>query len=223
MACFVSNLSASVGGLTWLIIDYIQLPDKKWGTIGWCSGAVAGLVAITPAAGFVPPWSALIFGAVSSFCCNHATRLKFRLRIDEHLDIFAIHAVGGVIGNILTYVPSPFLLTISGVFADNYIAALDGVTEIDGGWLNGHWIQVPYQLCNCVVGISYSFIMTSIILFTMNISGLTLRVTEDEEERGIDDTEIGYFAYDYVNPDAEIRILDHAEDSIRSRNNAYGW
>jgi len=65
--------------------------------------------------------------------------------------------------------------------------------------------------------------MTSLILWTMNISGLTLRVTEDEEERGIDDTEIGYFAYDYVNPDSEIRIIDHPEESIRSRNSMYGW
>jgi Amt family ammonium transporter len=103
MACIVSNLSASVGGLTWIIVDYIQLPDKKWGTIGWCSGAVAGLVAITPAAGFVPPWSALIFGAVAGFCCNYATRFKFRVDIDEHLDIFAIHAIGGIVGNLLTY------------------------------------------------------------------------------------------------------------------------
>ena len=57
----------------------------------------------------------------------------------------------------------------------------------------------------------------------MNISGLTLRVTEDEDERGIDDTEIGYFAYDYVNPDSEIRIIDRADESIRSRNSVYGW
>lgn len=111
-ACIVSNLSASVGGLTWLIVDYVQLPDKKWGTIGWCSGAVAGLVAITPAAGFVPPWSSLIFGVVAGFCCNHATRLKYRVHIDEHLDIFAIHAVGGVVGNLLTYEQNLTLLII---------------------------------------------------------------------------------------------------------------
>ena len=122
----------------------------------------------------------------------------------------------------------PLRLTLnrSGVFADRHIAALDGVTDIDGGWLNGHWIQVPYQLCNCLVGIFYSFFMTSLILWTMNISGLTLRVTEEQEERGIDDTEIGYFAYDYVTTDSEIRIIDRADDSIRSRNsllNLYDW
>ena len=113
-ACIVSNLSASVGGLTWLIVDYVQLPEKKWGTIGWCSGAVSGLVAITPAAGFVPPWSSLIFGAVAGFCCNHATRLKYRVHIDEHLDIFAIHAIGGVVGNLLTYTTCYFELIVGG-------------------------------------------------------------------------------------------------------------
>ena len=103
MACIATNLSASVGGLSWLICDYIQLPGKKWGTIGWCSGAVAGLVSITPGAGFVPPWAAIIFGFVSGVCCNRATKLKYFLSIDENLDIFAIHAVGGVVGNLLTY------------------------------------------------------------------------------------------------------------------------
>ena len=102
MARIVTNLAASVGALTWLVIDYYQL-ERKWGTIGWCSGAVAGLVAITPAAGFVPPWSAVIFGIVGSICCNFATRLKYYMCIDEHLDIFAIHGIGGIVGNLLTY------------------------------------------------------------------------------------------------------------------------
>lgn len=216
MACFVSNLSASVGGLTWLIVDYIQLPDRKWGTIGWCSGAVSGLVAITPAAGFVPPWSAVIFGVVAGFCCNKATQLKYRVHIDEHLDIFAIHAVGGIVGNLLTY--NFFLIyanSFRGIFAVDYIAELDGVTTIPGGWLNRHYIQLAYQLCNCVVGIVYSFVMTSAILFLMNLSGLHLRVTEDEEDKGIDPSEIGYFAYDYITENAEV---DSAEppDSIGS-------
>jgi len=102
MACVVTNLAASCGGLTWLIIDYFQL-ERKWGTIGWCSGAVAGLVAITPAAGFVPPWSAVIIGALGAAACNYATKIKYYINIDEHLDIFAVHAVGGIVGNLLTY------------------------------------------------------------------------------------------------------------------------
>ena len=104
MACVVTNLAASCGAITWLLMDYFfHTPRGKFGTIGWCSGAVAGLVAITPAAGFVPPWSAVIIGVLGSVFCNLATSIKLYLGIDDHLDIFAIHAVGGIVGNILTY------------------------------------------------------------------------------------------------------------------------
>ena len=99
-ACFSTNLSASVGGFTWVFLDYRL--DKKWSTVGFCSGAVAGLVCITPACGFVPVWSAVIFGVMGSVCCNYATKLKYFMRIDDSLDIFALHAIGGLVGNLLT-------------------------------------------------------------------------------------------------------------------------
>jgi ammonium transporter, Amt family len=87
----------------------------------------------------------------------------------------------------------------SGLFAANYIAALDGVTVIPGGWLNQNWIQLAYQLLDCVTGFSYSFGLTCLILFVMNlIPGLTLRATEDAEIEGMDEAEIGEFAYDFV-------------------------
>jgi len=91
------------------------------------------------------------------------------------------------------------------------------VTDIPGGWLNGNWIQVPKQLCNCVVGILYAFLMTSLILFLMHLSGLNLRVTEDEEDKGIDPSEIGYFAYDYIQ-DAENGMGEHEESAPVARN-----
>jgi Amt family ammonium transporter len=100
MACYVTNLAASVGGITWMLLDYRL--EKKWSTIGFCSGAISGLVAITPAAGFVTPWGAFILGVCGGICCNFATKLKFVLNVDDSLDIFAIHAVGGACGNILT-------------------------------------------------------------------------------------------------------------------------
>jgi Amt family ammonium transporter len=91
------------------------------------------------------------------------------------------------------------VLIFSGLFAANYIAALDGVTVIPGGWLNQNWIQLAYQLCDCVTGFSYSFGVTCIILFTMNlIPGLSLRASEEAEIEGIDEAEIGEFAYDFV-------------------------
>lgn len=156
MACLVTNLAASVAGITWCLLDYRL--EKKWSTVGFCSGAIAGLVAITPASGFVPAWAAVIYGVVGAIVCNFATKLKFVLGIDDGLDIFAEHAVGGMAGNILT-----------AFFAADYIAHLDGFSEIDGGWLNHHWVQLGYQLADCVSGFGYSFVMTCLILFLMNL------------------------------------------------------
>jgi len=186
MACVVTNLAASVGGFTWVLVDYRL--ERKWTAVGWCSGAIAGLVAITPGSGFVPAWAAVVFGVVGATACNYATKLKFLIGIDDALDIFAVHAVGGAVGNLLT-----------GLFAADYIAALDGVTVIPGGWLNHNWIQLAHQLADCVTGFSYSFGMTCIILFVMNlIPGLSLRVSDEAEIQGIDEAELGEFAYDFV-------------------------
>jgi Amt family ammonium transporter len=199
MACVVTNLAASVGGFTWVLIDYRL--ERKWSAVGWCSGAIAGLVAITPASGYVPPWSAVVFGVVGAGACNYATKLKFLIGVDDALDIFAVHGIGGIVGNLLT-----------GFFAADYIAHLDGVTIIPGGWLNRHWIQLAYQLCDCVTGFSYSFGVTSIILFVMNlIPGLSLRASEDAEIEGIDEAEIGEFAYDFVEKERD--YIHGAEDT----------
>lgn len=192
MACVVTHLAASVGGFTWVFMDWRL--EHKWSTVGFCSGAIAGLVAITPASGFVPAWSAVIFGVLGAASCNYATKLKYLIRVDDSLDIFAEHAVGGIVGNLLT-----------GLFAADYIAHLDGFSEIDGGWLNKHYIQLAYQIADCVSGFAYSFFGTCIILFLMNlIPGLSLRATEEAEITGIDDAELGEFAYDYVEHKREI-------------------
>ncbi|OQV05424.1 hypothetical protein CLAIMM_10169 isoform 1 [Cladophialophora immunda] len=184
MAAVVTNLAASVGGLTWCILDYRL--ERKWSTVGFCSGVIAGLVAITPGSGFVPAWAAVVFGVVGGAACNYATKLKFLLHIDDSLDIFAIHGIGGLVGDLLT-----------GFFAADYIAHLDGFSEIPGGWLNHHWIQLAYQLCDGVTGMAYSFVLSCIILFVLNfIPGLHLRASEQEEIMGMDETEIGEFAYD---------------------------
>ncbi|KAJ4301977.1 ammonium transporter Amt1 [Collariella sp. IMI 366227] len=187
MACIVTHIAASVGGgVTWCLLDYRL--ERKWSTVGFCSGAIAGLVAITPAAGYVPPWAAVVFGVVGGVVCNFATKLKFVLGIDDALDIFAEHGVGGIAGNLLT-----------GLFASDYIAFLDGSSVIPGGWVNHNYIQLGYQLADSVAGFSYSFVMTCVILFLMNlVPGLSLRVTAEQEEIGLDDSELGEFAYDYV-------------------------
>ncbi len=100
MAAVNTNVAASVGGVTWCLLDYRL--ERKWSAVGFCSGVVAGLVAITPGSGFVPPWAAVIFGAIAGSSCNYATKVKFYLGIDDALDIFAVHGIGGFVGNMLT-------------------------------------------------------------------------------------------------------------------------
>jgi Amt family ammonium transporter len=91
----------------------------------------------------------------------------------------------------------------------DYIAHLDGFTEIPGGWVNRNFIQLAYQLADSVAGFSYSFVMTCLILFLMNlVPGLSLRVSAEEEEMGLDDGELGEFAYDYV------EIKRHVDGSL---------
>ncbi|KAH9918710.1 ammonium transporter [Epithele typhae] len=167
-ACIVTNLAASVGGLTWMLWDYRL--ERKWSAVGFCSGAIAGLVAITPGSGFVGSPAAVLFGVLAGTLCNFATQLKFVFGYDDCLDIFASHAVGGV------------------------VASFDGgLAPIAGGWLDHHYIQLGYQ---------------TIILWIMHfIPGLRLRATEEAEILGIDDAEMGEFAYDYVGID-----LGHGHD-----------
>ncbi|KZW02394.1 ammonium transporter [Exidia glandulosa HHB12029] len=185
-ACIVTNLAASVGGITWLLWDWRL--ERKWSAVGFCSGAIAGLVAITPGSGFVGAPASLAFGVAAGTLCNFATQLKYIFGYDDCLDIFAAHAVGGLVGNVLT-----------GFFAQKSVAGYDGATDIPGGWLDHNWIQLGYQLANSTAGFGYSFVMTTAILWAMHfIPGLRLRIDEKSEILGMDDAEMGEFAYDYV-------------------------
>lgn len=112
-----------------------------------------------------------------------ALNLKHLLKYDDALDVFAVHGVGGIIGNILT-----------GIFAQNKYA-----DDIVGGWLDGHWMQVPYQLLDTIAGLSWSFVVTFIILWVMNkIPGLSLRVDIEVERNGVDQGELGFSCYEHV-------------------------
>jgi len=191
-ACIITNLAASVGGLTWMLWDYRL--EKKWSVIGFCSGAISGLVAITPASGFVGPSASVAFGVAAGTICNFATKLKFVFGYDDCLDIFASHGIGGIVGNIMT-----------ALFAQAEVAALDSFSVIPGGWIDRHWIQLGYQLADSCAGVSYSFVVTTIILWVMHfIPGLRMRASEEAEIVGIDDAEMGEFAYDYVGIDADL-------------------
>ena len=107
MACVVTNLAASVGGLTWVVMDLSF--QGKWSVVGFCSGAVSALVAITPGSGFVPSWAAVVYGVAAGVFCNIGTKFKYIVKIDDYLDIFAIHAIGGFVGVCLTSFPGIFL------------------------------------------------------------------------------------------------------------------
>lgn len=132
--------------------------------------------------------------------------MKYYLDADDALDIFAVHGVGGVVGNLLT-----------GVFAADYIAHLDGYTKIDGGWLNGNWIQIGYQAADSATGMAYSFTVTCLLLILLSLLGrvvpaLRLRVDRAEEEQGIDDVEIGEFGYDFVELVREVKPVGFPDD-----------
>jgi len=192
-ACIVTNLAASVGGLTWMFWDWRL--EGKWSAVGFCSGAIAGLVAITPGSGFVGPPASVAFGVAAGTFCNFATQLKYVFNYDDCLDIFAAHAVGGLVGNIMT-----------GFFAQKTVANLDGLNAANkGGWLDHNYEQMGFQLANSTAGFAYSFIVTTAIVWVMHyIPGLRLRTTEKAEILGMDDAEMGEFAYDYVGIDNEV-------------------
>ncbi|KAL1752646.1 ammonium transporter AmtB-like domain-containing protein, partial [Schizophyllum commune] len=191
-ACIVTNLAASVGGLTWMFWDYRL--ERKWSAVGFCSGAIAGLVAITPGSGFVGSPAAVLFGFMAGTCCNFATQLKYVFGYDDTLDIFASHGIGGIVGNVLT-----------ALFAQASVAGFDGTTEIPGGWLDHNYIQLGYQLADSVAGFAYSFGMTTVICWILHfIPYCRLRTDEESEILGMDDAEMGEFAYDYVGLEQEI-------------------
>ncbi len=179
-----TNLCAAVAALTWMFVDYFR-SGGKWTTVGLCSGAIAGLVGITPAAGFVPVWAAIPIGVCVGVGCNFAVDLKNLLRIDDGLDVYALHGVGGAIGSVLT-----------GIFAADYVTATDGATVIDGGWINHNYKQVGYQLAAICATIAYTCTCTSIILLVQDrIPFLRLRLRPEEEELGTDNVQIGEFTY----------------------------
>jgi Amt family ammonium transporter len=211
MACVVTNLAASVGAITWMLIDYRV--EHKFSALGFCSGAVAGLVAITPAAGFVGPAASVAIGFLGAVGCWAAGHLKHVLNYDDVADVFAVHGVGGYIGSILT-----------GIFAESYIANLDGVTVIPGGWLNRNWIQIGYQFADATAGAAWAFVVTYIILFVMNrIPGLSLRVDRESELQGLDQAEIGEMAYYHVDKIVGVNQNTGEEKVVKEEVEGYNF
>lgn len=170
MAMLVTHLSAAAGAFTWLSIEWIKY--GKPSALGAVTGMVAGLGTITPASGFVGPGGALVIGVSAGTVCFFATlTLKQKLKIDDSLDVFPVHGVGGILG---TFAAGIFASSELGVFSGQGLA--EGVTIGE---------QVMVQLCGIgAVGL-YTAIATYIILKLTNLV-TPLRVSEEEETEGLD-------------------------------------
>jgi Amt family ammonium transporter len=170
-----TNLAACGGGMAWVLLEYMF--TRKFSIIGFCSGIISGLVGITPACGFVPVQTSALIGALTACASFFTVRYKYLLRIDEGLDIFAIHGVGGYVGDIMT-----------GFFAAPYVPAMDGVSNFyEGGWWARNWKQMGYQLAAATTCAAWSFVISVILLFIINkIPGCHIRAAEDDELKGLD-------------------------------------
>ncbi|XP_055356849.1 uncharacterized protein LOC129601932 [Paramacrobiotus metropolitanus] len=182
MAATCTTLSAASGGLTWIWYDWLF--TRKLSALSFCSGVVAGLVGVTPAAGFVAPWAAVVIGIVTAVFCNLWCRLKRNFGFDDSFDAWSVHGSGGFIGSLLT-----------AIFAQKWVGRLDG-TEIEGGWLDRNWIQMAYQLGGSAAIAVWSFTVSIILLVIINkIPGLHLRQSDVDEVMGGDFAEMGEVGY----------------------------
>ncbi len=187
MACWNSCLTAMFAAMTWCLLDFRLA--KKWSLVGWCSGTISGLVAATPASGVITPWASIILGVVAGVACNFGTKIKFMIGIDDALDVFAEHAIGGIVG-----------LLFNAFFAADYIIGLDGVNMgATGGFLNHNYRQMYVQVAYIVAACGYTFVVSALIAKAIDmIPGLHLRASSEAELLGMDDDQHGEFAYDYV-------------------------
>jgi Ammonia permease len=174
LAAFNTNTAACTGVLGWVLVDSIK-HRGKFSVVGACEGAIAGLVGITPAAGFVSVWLAACIGFLTSIVCALLQDLNTWMHIDEGMEVFKLHGIGGMVGAFLT-----------GIFASSSVAALDGATVASGG-IDGNGMQVGKQLAEvCAISV-YSFTVSCVLLYILKwIPGMHLRVREEDEIIGLD-------------------------------------
>ncbi len=172
-----TNTATAAAMLGWLIVEKIR--DGHPTTLGAASGAVAGLVAITPAAGFVSPMGSILLGLLAGAICCLCTTLKFKFGLDDSLDVGAVHLVGGVLGALLI-----------GFLGDSKIAGADGV------FYGGGWSLMGKQALAVVSTVAYSFIGTLIIAYVINLIW-KMKMTEEQELEGMDTVLHNETAYDW--------------------------
>lgn len=177
-AFMVTHIATATAAMTWMTLDWTF--NRKPTTVGACTGAVAGLVAITPAAGTVDLLGAFAIGIITPIVCFvMVAAVKPYFKYDDALDAFGVHGVGGIIGSVLT-----------GVFATRYITGASGVE----GALYGDWHQLWVQLIATGVSIVFALVVTT-VLFIVVDKTIGIRVDRRVEEEGLDIYEHGESAY----------------------------
>ena len=173
-------LAAATAMVVWLIVE--RLRDGHATSLGAASGVVAGLVAITPAAGFVGGMAPLAIGAAASICCYFAIQLKYRFRYDDSLDVVGVHLVGGLVGSVLI-----------GLFAD--LAVNEG--GADGLFFGGGLGLLGEQLIASLSVLAFSFVATMIIVKVLDLVMGGVRVSEEVEQTGLDETQHSESGYSF--------------------------
>jgi ammonium transporter, Amt family len=180
-AFVATHMATAAAAMSWSIAEWFK--NGRPSALGAISGAVAGLVAITPAAGFVAPMPALAIGFIAGLVCYYmVTKIKSIFGYDDALDAFGVHGAGGTIGALLT-----------GVFAQQIINPIFGAGKAVGG-MDGHWGQLGNQLVGVLISWGFAIVGTIVLLkITDMITGV--RVSETEEIEGLDITQHGEEAY----------------------------
>ncbi|HET9220121.1 MAG TPA: ammonium transporter [Terriglobia bacterium] len=194
-AFMATHTAASLAALGWMIAEWIR--NGKPTMLGAASGAVAGLVAITPAAGFVTPLAAMVIGLAAGVLCYSACLLKSKFGYDDSLDVVGVHGVGGILGAILT-----------GVFASKAINSAG-----NDGLLYGNPSLLTTQLIAVGITIAFAAVGTAVILMVLK-AVMGLRVTPDEERMGLDLSQHSESAY--------VLTPDYDELSVSSGHTASG-
>jgi Amt family ammonium transporter len=183
-----THFAAAAAAMAWAVAEWIR--SGKPSALGAISGAVAGLVAITPAAGFVQPMSALVIGVLAGvFCYSMVIWVKQWFGYDDSLDAFGVHGAGGTLGAILT-----------GIFASSAINPIFKDAKgnpLPSGAIQGNWHQVGNQLVGVAIAWGLSIVGTLVLLKLVDLT-IGLRVTTEEEREGLDITQHGEEGYDFA-------------------------
>jgi Amt family ammonium transporter len=177
-----TTVATAAAVLGWLFTEQIKFGKPT--TLGAASGAVAGLVAVTPACGYVNSWGALVIGVAAGVLCALAVSLKYRFGFDDSLDVVGVHLVGGLVGTLLI-----------GFFSDKSVNAAS--VGDDGLFLGGGFTQLGRQAVAAGAVLGYSFVLTLIIGLLIKFT-IGFRVSDEAEAVGIDEAEHKETAYEFA-------------------------